>query len=83
MCVGGWVWAWERGWQGGWIQSICIRSRVCRGQTGHVRGGQGEDQQARAGMALWLIAEIISHVVQKELKEELFNLDIKNIICPL
>lgn len=41
-------------------------------------GGQGV-----GGVALWLIAEIISHVVQKELKEELFNLDIKNIICPL
>lgn len=37
----------------------------------------------RGGGALWLIAEIISHVIHKELKEELFNLDIKNIICPL
>lgn len=78
MCLCVCVRAVERGWVvGGCIRSICIRSCVCGGQA--IIKGEREGQ--RVGLALWLIAEIISHVVEKSLRKN-FNLDIKNIICP-
>lgn len=59
----------ERGWVGGGcIQSICQRSYVCAGHA--TIEGMGKNRGCGVGLALWLIAEIISHVVEKSLKKK-------------
>lgn len=71
MCVvkrlGGW-----------WMQPGHLHKKLYLQRPDHNRG-EGEGQRVWVGLALWLIAEIISNVVEKGLKKK-FNLDIKNII---
>lgn len=52
--------------ESGWVHSE--HKKLCLGPC-HNRG-EREGQRVWAGLALWLIAEIISHVVEKSLKKK-------------
>ena len=51
------------------VHSEHLHKKLCLWRPGH-GGGEREGQRVRVGLALWLIAEIISHVVEKSLKKK-------------
>ncbi len=54
---------------GWWVHSQHLHKKLCLWRPGRERG-EGEGQRVWAGLALWLIAEIISNVVEKSLKKK-------------